>query len=65
MKIRNIRTYLENRNSGNHNFKENLVLLGTNDEPFLYVLQGDEADVSAIIEGNASFAQNAQEQLYY
>ena len=65
MKIRNIRTYLENRNSGNHNFKENLALLGTNDEPFLYVLQGDEADVSAIIEGNASFAQNAQEQLFY
>lgn len=65
MKIRNIRTYLENRNSGNHNFKENLALLGTNDEPFLYVLQGDEADVSVIIEGNASFAQNAREQLFY
>ena len=65
MKIRNIKTYLENRNPGNHNFKENLSLLGTNDEPFLYVLEGDEPDVDAIIEGNASFAQNAQEQLFY
>ena len=65
MKIRNIKTYLEKRNSGSSNFKENLSLLGTNDEPFLYVLQGDEANVNAIIEGNASFAQNAQEQLFY
>ncbi len=60
MKIRNITEYLQNRN-----FKEDLSLLGTNDEPFLVRLQGDEPNVNTIIEGNASFAQNAQEQLFY
>lgn len=60
MKIRNISTYIENRG-----FKEELSKLGTSDEPFLRAIQGDEPNVDTIIEGNASFAQNAEEQLFY
>lgn len=60
MKIRNIQEYIKQWSDS-----ESLHLLGTDDEPFLSKLNGVETQLDAWIEGSASFANNAQEQLFY
>lgn len=63
MNIRDIRQYIKNI-CGEYN----LDLLGTSKEAFLQKLYGTyyaESYVEAIIEGTASFASNAEEQLFY
>ena len=60
MKIRNLQDYIKQWSE-----VDSLHLLGTDDEPFLSKLNGEETQVDAWIEGSASFANNAQEQLFY
>ena len=60
MKIRNLQDYIKQWSA-----VDSLPLLGTDDEPFLSKLNGEETHVDAWIEGSASFANNAQEQLFY
>ena len=60
MKIRNIQEYIKQWSE-----VESLHLLGKDDEPFLSKLNGVETQIDAWIEGSASFANNAQEQLFY
>ena len=58
MKIRNIQEYIKQ-----WSLADSLHLLGTDAEPFLSKLNGEETQIDAWIEGSASFANNAQEQL--
>ena len=60
MKIRNIQEYIKQ-----WSLADSLHLLGTDAEPFLSKLNGEETQIDAWIEGSASFANNAQEQLFY
>lgn len=60
MKIRNLQEYIKQWSE-----VDSLHLLGTDDEPFLSKLNGEETQIDAWIEGSASFANNAQEQLFY
>lgn len=61
MEIRDISKYLKSRYDVSINFSK----LGTSEEPLLTKLFGEEPNIDAIIGSNSSFAQNAQEQLFY
>ena len=60
MKIRNIQEYIKQWSDS-----DSLHLLGKDEEPFLDKINGEETSLDAWIEGIASFASNAQEQLFY
>lgn len=60
MKIRNIQEYVKQWSE-----YDSLHLLGKDEEPFLDKINGEETSLDAWIEGIASFASNAQEQLFY
>ena len=60
MKIRNIEKYLEG-----YCPEANRALLGTDEEPFLEKIYGLGQQLDSTIQGVASFATHAEEQLFY
>ena len=60
MKIRDIQAYLKGRCPNC-----SLEKLGTDDEPFLETIYGQDQEIDSTIRDVASFASNAEEQLFY
>lgn len=60
MKIRNLQTYLEGRCPG-----YSIEKLGTDFEPFLETIYGQDQKIDSTIKDIASFASNSEEQLFY
>lgn len=61
MKIRDLREYTRALCKGH----ETIELLGTDKEEFLKIMNGQMKTVRGLITGAASFASNAEEQLFY
>ena len=63
MKIRNLQQYIHERCS--RDSKDSLRLLFTDDEPFLYEILGDGGSVENMVSRCASFAKDAEQQVFY
>jgi hypothetical protein len=61
MKVRDLREYTRALCKGH----ETIELLGTDKEEFLKIMNGQMKTVRGLITGAASFASNAEEQLFY
>lgn len=60
MKIRDIQLYLQGRCPGS-----SIERIGSDDEPFLETIYGQDQEVDSTIRDVASFASNSEEQLFY
>ncbi len=60
MKIRDIQQYLRGRCPGS-----SIERIGSDDEPFLETIYGQDQEVDSTIRDVASFASNSEEQLFY
>ena len=60
MKIRDIQLYLQGRCPGS-----SIEKIGSDDEPFLETIYGQDQEVDSTIRDVASFASNSEEQLFY